>query len=529
MAWMNPNQLLSRADRRAGRKITSSHKVDVWLDRTWQKKYAWTAKRITEAAGAGGMIGLVIFFMLSNKLGSSARDRKHKRGSQLVIKSKLIRLARTASRGKPRFSIAGVPIPQGAEYQHALFQGTTGAGKTKAVIDRLAQIRRHGDRAIVYDPEGELIQYFWEEGDGVLNPFDKRALPWDMRSEIRIQPDAEAVGKSLIQPNGQDHGQNQFFYDSAGDVLGAILKRPDLGDATTLIRNTTTGDLAKMLGASASVQLEGKSGAEIHKTIMSRMLGFQYAAKRLAGAGGQGFSVRDWVDNGKGWLWLTSVDNLHAALEPMLSLWLELAAIQLLSRRDNKNVEPLHFVVDEFASLQRLPAMLRLLSRGRKRKVAVLFATQSPGQLVQIYKREGLQAINDTVGSRLSMRLEDPDSCEFASRMLGEQEVIEQKLSRNMGQRLQGTNLNEQITKERIVLPGDISSLPDLYAYLKLAGGLPAARVQVPYVNPKKITPGFVEQGGWEIENISHEIEASYESFDKVFDTGGSMSVMEDI
>jgi Mg-chelatase subunit ChlI len=48
-------------------------------------------------------------------------------------------------------------MPRGGETLHSLILGSTGTGKTTAILDLLDQIRVQGAPGITYDPDGTLI------------------------------------------------------------------------------------------------------------------------------------------------------------------------------------------------------------------------------------------------------------------------------------------------------------------------------------------------------------------------------------
>jgi len=75
---------------------------------------------------------------------------------------------------RPSITLGGVEVPSDVEPYHFLLAGSTGTGKTTLIDEALSLLIERGDRAIVCDPNGHHLSHFWQEGDCVLNPFDRR-------------------------------------------------------------------------------------------------------------------------------------------------------------------------------------------------------------------------------------------------------------------------------------------------------------------------------------------------------------------
>ena len=57
-------------------------------------------------------------------------------------------------------SLAKLPLIKHTETAHLLFHGTTGSGKSNAIKELLDQIRKRGDRAIIYDKSCNFLEEF---------------------------------------------------------------------------------------------------------------------------------------------------------------------------------------------------------------------------------------------------------------------------------------------------------------------------------------------------------------------------------
>lgn len=91
------------------------------------------------------------------------------------------------------------------------------------------------------------------------------------------------------------------------------------------------------------------------------------------------FSLRDWLDDPKGGnLFLTWNQAQATALKPLISAWVDVLA----AASDDRNV---WLILDELASLEKLPSLEAALTRGRKAGLRVVVGLQSTSQLDAIY------------------------------------------------------------------------------------------------------------------------------------------------
>lgn len=458
--------------------------LDRWLNSRWSKMKPKLMPVAYSSTGAGTLA--VIFFLtfaVRNVRGRSL----HKRGAKLLTNAQLNKEVKK-TRGKSTYSIAGVPMPFESQHQMIYISGTTGSGKSQAINDLLKQIRKNGDMALVYDPGGEFYSTLSEPGDMLLNPLDERSEPWDVMTEIQSPMDAENIAFSAVQ--GSVGADNEYFFDGARKALAAVLCRIKTGmifeDPYSVLTKTPPEQLAEMLrGTEAFPMLDpkakGNGAGGIISTLSTKIGAWKYLRKNGT------FSIRKWVrKEGDGWLFLTSIDDQAAVLSPLISLWVDIAAREILSREPRQG-KAIYLIIDELSSLSRLPSLEKVLAMGRKYRVVVVLATQSPAQLEKIYKREGMRAILGCVGTKAVFRTEDADDADATSKYFGDHEVCRENVSENASKSMRGASFSRQHASERIIMASEIQALPDLTAYLKLAGGLPATKVKMKYVANKQV------------------------------------------
>ncbi len=479
------------------RWVTTPHRLDYWITREYQKKYKVAVSQIGAGAMAGSFLFSMLFLIYLAKNGKA--DDKFRRGSKLLSAKELKGHIEKEKRvSKNCIKIGDVPIPEGDEFKHITATGTTGAGKSQLVQSLLRQARVQGDKVLVFDPGAEFLSGFYKNGDIILNPFDERSVYWSPLNEIDNPMDADALAHSAIQPSAGDATGSSYFYEGGRAIMSVILGLMKTGqlkdDIADVFCSSTVADFQRHLFGTKAYnyvdpQAKGQGSGGVLSTIITRIEKWSYLAEV---PNTNPFSIRKWIKNedDNSWLWLTSIESEQISLEGMISTWIDIAARQILSREPRQG-RRIWIVIDELASLQKLPALLRLLSMGRKYRAVVVLGTQSPAQLELIYKKEGLRVIEDTTGTRCAFRLENAESLEAASKMFGEHEFLRENENDNTG-KMRGKAFSEQVTKERIIMPSEIQTLPDLHHYLRLAGGLPVAKLKLPYVPSKKVTERII-------------------------------------
>lgn len=78
--------------------------------------------------GSLSFIGITLYWFLSGK---KHKHKKILKGQQLVKPARLKKLIKQY--GTSPIQLAGIPLPHGAECEHIMITGTTGAGKTNAI------------------------------------------------------------------------------------------------------------------------------------------------------------------------------------------------------------------------------------------------------------------------------------------------------------------------------------------------------------------------------------------------------------
>ena len=418
------------------------------------------------------------------KLSSRKTREPHQRGA-LVGASRKRRRARSR-KDADVLSVAGIVIPALDETKHFKFIGTTGTGKSTAIRELLGKAIERGDRAVFADPDGGYRRAFYSRyrGDIVLNPFEADSLRWDLFDEIQDCYDAQHLASGLI-PDCEDASAREWR-SYARTLLAALIRRcTESGQHSAqelwhLLTQASAEELRPWVsGTPAQPFLDGDNArmfGSIRAVAVSAMAAFEFVQSQRAA----GFSVRRWVRD------VSHCANLFipykggeiAALRSMIAAWIRLAIFEAMSQAEGPD-QRLWFVVDELDALGAIDGLKDALARLRKFGGRCVLGFQSVAQISGTYGQAAGQTIIENCGNTLILRCagsENGGTSQFASRLIGEREVLRLQTSRGRdheGFSSKGGRRSRNVTQQRVteaaVMASELEQLPDLSGYLKTA------------------------------------------------------------
>ena len=184
----------------------------------------------------------------------------------------------------------------------------------------------------------------------------------------------------------------------------------------------------------------------------------------------QRWSATDWSTTRRGWLFFTSTPETRARLVLRL-----MNQAQPTSRRT-------WFVIDELASLQRLPQLHTAMTEARKSNSPLVLGFQGRSQLAKRYGLDA-EAMLSQPATKIFLRTSEPDAAKWISQTLGDVETERLKQSRSSGDgwattARHSTSYALERHVEPLVLPSQISGLANLHGYLKLGNLVTTLRVR---------------------------------------------------
>lgn len=379
-------------------------------------------------------------------------------------------------------------IPQQAEGQHFELMGDTGAGKTRLIMQLLLQIRDRQHSAIIYDPACEFVQRFYDanRGDIILNPLDARCPYWGPSEELRRRAEAKAIAASLYQPTADKKGE--FFTETPQKIFVHLLTfgpTPQelvdwMANPDEVDRRVQNTEMAMMIAKGAQQQRNGVLASLGLIADSLRMLPRKEKSKSH-------WSATEWSEDRRGWIFITSKPSEREALRPLHSLWIDLLVLRLLNE-PKENQHPVWFVLDELASLQRLPQLHTAITENRKSRNPLVLGFQGKSQLEMIYGPIA-EVMLSQPATKIFLRTTEPKAAEWVSNAIGKVEIERLRETHSTGLRA-GNNFSVERQVEPLVLDSEVSGLPDKHAFLKL--GNHVARFSFPYQDIPATQPAFL-------------------------------------
>lgn len=447
------------------------------------------------AVGSCLYLALTYFGIWYTSQPSGGQD--HRRGANIIDHKELAKLT-TSEPGHAHLGQARIPAR--VEPLHFLLAGATGSGKTQAFLQLAGSARERGHAAIVADVGGEFTKRFYQpaRGDVILNPADARGPDWSPLAEMRSEMDADRIAKSMI-PDSEGSGSEWQHYSQT--LLAAVLQRLyQTGGGTNreIVRLCTiasTSELSSLVAGLPAQALFDEGASRMLSSIRAIVSTY---VKPLAWcnpeAGEDAFSVRRHVEEErKGWIFMTAREDQLASLRPLIAAQVDVAISSLLTLEPS-DTRRLWFLLDEFASFNRIQGIEPLLTKGRKFGGVGVLGLQSISQVREVYGDRNAQTLLSCLGTWLTLRAQDAETAEYMSKYIGDEEVRRVTVSTGHSDSGTSTNYNEQIATQRAIMPAELSSLPDRVGILNIVGAYPAGAVEVPVSSITPSAPAFVQR-----------------------------------
>jgi type IV secretory pathway TraG/TraD family ATPase VirD4 len=453
---------------------------------------------------AGIVVFLVVLALAIPRDSQRARERKEGRrlkGPELVTAQEFNRRNRSDGIGfeltertliqRAFGKVQRLFLPRAAESSHILIMGDTGMGKSTLIRQILLQVEARGDTAIVYDPALEYTPKFYtpKRGDIILNPIDQRMPYWSPSDELTHITESSTLAASLFphRPN-----ENAFFTEGPRKIFAHLLTfRPTPEELAWWMCHEAEIDY-RVKGTEYAAMINRQAPAQRSGVLASlNMVADSLKLLPKEADTTKRWSAAAWANEPKGWLFLTSTPATRERLVPLTSLWLDTLVLRLMNH-GQRGPHPVWFVLDELASLQRLPQLHTAVTENRKSNNPLVLGFQGRSQLETRYGHEA-EAMLSQPATKIFLATSEPNAARWISDAIGEIEterLTESRSSGRWGQSRNSETQNLQRQREPLVIPSEITGLQPLHGYLKhrnLVVGMSFSIVELPDSHPSFI------------------------------------------
>jgi hypothetical protein len=352
-------------------------------------------------------------------------------------------------------------IPEENATTHFCFIGATGSGKTvciRILMQSVLPVVRNNKvsdvkRALVYDAKRDILpvlhgivgpdNYYYEATHKVvtLNPFDARSYAWDICKDITDLAHAQEMATILIpkEPNSTQ----PFFGNAARELLRGVItvfilsgKRWSLRDVVCAMKSQAR--LAEVLASTPNTKhLPGLflSHEETAKNIMSEIASRIGPYEVIAALWHQAekqrrlVSLNDWLNGDREFILVLGCDHTSkAAIDAINQVIFKRISELILDQDDDESGKARTWIfLDEFVRAGKLDGVVELATEGRSKGAALVLGFQDINGARAVYGKEVAEEIVGQCSNIAILRLQSPDTADWASRLFGKYERAELK------------------------------------------------------------------------------------------------------
>ncbi|MBN8523222.1 MAG: type IV secretion system DNA-binding domain-containing protein [Rickettsiales bacterium] len=334
---------------------------------------------------------------------------------------------------------------------------------------------------------------FFHNNSLLLNPFEADTAHWLPWNDCHADFEYDALAAAFIDGEGFS---DKYWEEAAQKVLSEAFQKEQnnksLSSLLHLIAKAPFDEFCAHFAdtfAAGLVSKEAEKGtASVRATLLNKIERLKYLKDH------GNFSIKEWVNNGEGWLFITAPPNQRDTLRPLVSAWIDIAIKGLMERPINHGNQKMWFILDELPALQKIPSLKRGLAEGRKYGACFVAGIQNISQLEEIYGRAGASSLLDMFNSRFFFAVNDQQIAEYASRSLGMQEVQETQESLSYGSNTMrdGVNINSHDRTMPLVTPDQIKNLAPRHCFVKLPQGFPVTKLEIKLQVPSRLSRALV-------------------------------------
>lgn len=371
----------------------------------------------------------------------------------------------------------GLAVPAILEWQGSVLATSV---KTDLLRDTIAHRRRLGD-VIVFDPT---------ESTGV------DAQGWTPLSGCGSWHGAQRTAAALsasARPGGATLADADFWYAAAAKLLAPLLFAaatiPE-GSMADVVRWTDTQEVDEVRDALEQAGVEGalqaaratwardeRQRSSIYTTAETVLAA--YADPRvLAAAYEPDLTPERLLDGSASTAYLCAPSHEQQRLRPLFATLIEqvlAAAYERVAATGCPLDPPLLLVLDEAANVAAIPSLDTVAATAAGQGIQLVSVFQDLAQIKERYGARALTIVNNHRAKLIGSGIADPDTIDYAARVLGEQEITQ--TSGTVGQ--EGRASTTQSTTFRSLAPPQMLREAEPGTALLIYGSLPPVQVRL--------------------------------------------------
>ena len=331
--------------------------------------------------------------------------------------------------GTQTFRWAGLNLPVDEARHGFLAVGGTGSGKSTMIRSLMRSAlpsignSSASSRALIFDPKRNWFSMLSNMGIScpvrTLNPFDERAVSWDMAADIQSPTEALRFANILL-PDDESQpartviaGLIEFFIERSGrqwqlrDLV--LAARSESFTKVLLMESSSTRHLVdKHLTDSEDLARVSKELESSLPPLTEIASGWNQAT--------QSMSISSWFDQ-ESILLLGSHPHATKLMNRLNAYFFSLIADQLLSpgEQEAKARGKTWLILDDLCECLPLEALHPLVVSSGSREVCLVLGVRSLKQLSDSYGEEAAHEILASLGHQLFLRADDPETATYSA------------------------------------------------------------------------------------------------------------------
>lgn len=465
----------------------------------------------------------LIGFMVARREASHQICDLFKRGA-FVLSDRMLSRIMQKDRGPGSIRIGGVTIPIKLENLSFFFIGRPQQGKTQAILRILDVIRGRGDRALIWCAKQEdfVTTHYSEQSDFIFCPGDARSVKWSLANDLSSLADFDDIAARIIPETISD--SKGPWNKGAREILAGLMKYwwlyTDRSNASLWeILNSSVEKMFAKLSATpdcgrAAGLLERTDTSTSHSfyvTLMVAVKPFELLAKNDGD-----FSIRRYLREGKGSIFILSSNRMKKSLQPVQTLFIDLFMTHHFDLEQDRSRRIWYFL-DELPALNKLPKLEELLNVGPSYGASVIIGTQSFDLIDAVYEETGRRAIFNACNTATIFSVADDRTAEELSTNLGKEEVSQPKQNYSLAAKDgKGSTSIRQEDKERLLyMPDQIKGLRAMTCLVRVLG-YGVAETGLDLKIWPSIHPAFIADTRYSLRRYEDDFQTMQEKLDAV-------------